>query len=854
MSAEKEDDNSFDLKFLNKKRSKSKAKRKRDNNNIHRKKEIDTLSSNNNFDEKNIDNAEKNIKHFFHFNWDDDNFEKESTQINKYITGPIFWYLINSSYFTENNNEKNVENITKKYLETGSINNNKNETKIEAKTEQINNEKNSLNKSNNIINKIDKNNLDLPKTNKISISEEHFYSIINFLNCSKTRKYFFDVFGHEEAKEYLHLIKKNIIYFIQILNKRNQEKIKKLLQKSKEIQSKYDAKNNKKILKNNIITDNEELDENYLYSKNEKSYNIRNKFWNYLYEKEKDFLMKREGKNYYREIDYKDEEREDNFFIDACNICNVEDLGIYNNLYECTQCGVKVHPLCYRMKSNPDPHKWKCAKCKLFPAKEACSIECILCPVKGGAMQRTKISKDGRFYKEIMKIRKNDEINYFMPEYITTMHNTIQDCPWVHLSCALWNNDVKIDIYDKKKSIKFEENNIIQNYRSYCFICKLNNFGPTIKCKVASCIYRCHPECARINDYYFEMDYCEKAMNFSFYCHEHRPNRFIKYLNKSIKNINDEIFSFSNVLNYVYQLYKRYELKDFIPKKIGELEESDENDDSEEKERRIRNIMNKRSKSRYRLNKKFVKKVKKESSDSEKELYIDLKNNNINNINKIPDKNDININMENIITNNCVSSIKINNNENEKFNQFNLINMNSSNESNNSIKSNNSHNYSNSSENNKLSTKIESLTPTAEDQKEEFAQILIRHLRNYFTKYRIFLIKGDSKYSQPEENEEIDEFLKENLKNVEFDDLKNGKYDIKKMESKKEFNKKYRTIYKSEEEFIYYYKRKLDDNYKETANIGIENIELKKEEIKYDDYKIKKNLVNHEKKYFKFNI
>ena len=836
MSAEKEADNSFDLKFLNKKRSKSKAKRKRDNNNLHRKKEINSLSPIRNFDEKNLDNAEKNIKHFFHFNWDDDNFEKESTQINKYITSPIFWYLINSSYFTENNIEKNVENITKKYLETGSINNNKNETKIEAKNEQINNEKNSLIKSNNIINKFDKNNLDISKNNKISISDEDFYSIINFFNCSKTRKYFFNVFGNEDANEYIHLIKKNIIYFIQILNKRNKEKLKNLLQKSRKIQSDYDAKNNKKLLKSNIISDNDELDENYLYSKNESSYYIRNKFWNYLYEKEKDFLLKREQKNNYQEIENKDEEKDDNFFIDACNICNIEDLGIYNNLYECNQCGIRVHPLCYRMKSNPDPHKWKCAKCKLFSAKDALNIECILCPNKGGAMQRTKISKDSRFYKEIMKIRKQDEINNFYPEYIT-IHNTIQDSPWVHLSCALWNNDVKIDIYDKKKGIKFEENNILQKYSSLCLICRLNNFGPTIKCHVASCHFRCHPECARINDYYFEMEYFEKGMNFTFYCHEHRPNRFIKYLNKSIKNTNEEIFSFSNVLNYVYQLYKKYELREFIPKKIGEIEEIDENDDSEERERRIRNIMNKRSKSRYRLNKKFVKKVKKETSDSEKELYIDLKNNN-NNINNIPERNAINLNMENIITNNCVSSIKINNNENEKFNQFNLINMNSSNESNNSIKSNNSHNYSNSSENNKLSTKIESLAPSAEDQKEEFAKNLIKHLKNYFSEYRIFLIKGDSVYYQPEENEEIDEFLKENLKNVEFEDLENGKYNINRME---ELNKKYKTIYKNEKEFIYYYKRKIDENYKETGNIAIENIVLKKGEIKCDDNKNKKN-------------
>ena len=399
---------------------------------------------------------------------------------------------------------------------------------------------------------------------------------------------------------------------------------------------------------------------------------------------------------------------------------------------------------------------------------------------------------------------------------------------------------MKIDIYDKKKNIKFEENNILQRYKSFCYICKLDNYGPTIKCKIEGCNIFCHPECARIDDYYFEIDYGEKHTSFRFYCHKHRPNRFIKYINRSTKNTNDEIFSFSNALNYVYQLYKNYRGFYFYPRKPSEKEI---NDDRDETEKIFKNIMDRRSKSRNRFNKKFIKKPKREPSYSVKNIVIDLKNNT--NDNKINEQNINNTKEENNNLNNCVSNLKINCNENDKLN--NMLNMNLINETN-SIKSNNSHNYSNSSENNKLSTKYESLTPSPEDQKEEFALNLIKYLRNYFIKYRIFAIKNDNYYRKPEDNEEIEEFLSENLKNLEFEDLKNGKYNINKMELKKESDKKYKTIYKNEEEFEYYYKRKLYDKNKETGNIDVENIEIKKEEIKYEDNKNKSKIGKHIKK------
>ena len=796
MSAEKLTDNFFDMKLLQKKRAKSKKRTNNDDNELHKKKEKENSVNKNNFYEKNIDKAKKAITHFLRFDWDNVAFEKQSMHISKCITSSIFWFLIDSTYFKQDNIENNVNEI---------INN--------LNKDIIDDENYSLTKNNNIIINNDKINKNYSENSNIDksklIDDKDCLDVINLvINKIKDKS-----FEYEKRNIDYPRIKNKIDNYLKRLHSINEKKITKLIKKSNDIQIKYNSKNDTKNIKPEEIED--KLDENYLYQKNPVSNNIRNKFWNYLHKKEKEFLIKREDTNNRQENDKeKDKENEnknevveDNFYIDACNVCNVEDLGIYNNLYECIQCGIRVHQLCYRIKTSPDPQKWKCSKCKSFSSKDANNIECILCPVTGGAMQRTKISKDSNFYKEIMKFRKDDsKNNYNYNQENITIDNEHQDYPWIHLSCALSNSDVKIDIFDKKKHIKFDEKNIIQNYNSKCYICKTNNCGPTKKCKFENCDICCHPECARINDYYFETDNFEKGVPFEFYCHKHRPNRFINYLNKSSSCYNREIFSFCNDLDFVYQLYKKNAHHDFYPEENRDKGQNSDSDDKEKIERR-----NSKSRSRYRVKKTFKQNTKKKSP-SVQEILI----------------NDNYEEENNIITNNGVKNIKTNSNENNS----NIINM--TNETN-SIKSNNSHN---SSENNKLSTKYESLTQSSEDSKYELTMSLVKHLQSFFTQNRLILKKDDGQYSKPT-NEDIEEAMKYNLYNIEFSDIKEGNFDINKLEIKKEFNKTYRNIYKDEEEFKRFYQENLDKILSNSSDAVVENIEIKKEEFYVNEIKKK---------------
>ena len=831
MSADNDANNLFDLKLLNKKRGKTKSKiRKSMSRYISKKEEEDFLQKNIN-EEKNINIAQQNIRHFFHFNWDDDLYEKESVKIGKYITSPIYWFLIDSSYFSEDNLENNLKKITDEYLEISSI--------INGTKEELNKEKNSINKNNNIINNFDKTKLSDNIISKMFFNRS--YSVINYLNYDKKGKYFPSVLGYDAAKENINYIKEEIKYYINFINQRNKDKIKKLQLKAKEILSQYNSKNNYK--KNSIIlNDDNKLDESYLYSKNQESYNIRNKFWNYLYQKEKDYMIKRDERNEQEKDskDNKNEEKEDNFYINCCNICNVEDLGQYNYLYECVQCGIKVHQLCYRIKTNPDPRRWKCSKCKILSCTEANNLQCILCPCRGGAMQRAKISKESPFYKKIISIRSKEENKLSNPLTHSDHHKkseSNQEYPWIHLSCALWNNDVKIDIYDKKKNIKFDEENILKNYNNLCHICKLRNVGPTIKCIYPNCKIYCHPECARSNDYYLEMESTFKIWKFSLYCQYHRPNRFIKYINKMIKASYDEIFYFKDALDYVYNLYKEFKSKEFYPSLSGPKSENDIGlmDDEDESN----NILLKKnlSKRHSKFKRNFSKKRKLHSS-SRHSIYISI-NNKENNYDIKFDKIINNPIEENNLLKNCVSHIKINNEENDKIFPSSVdnsrliinnsqLNMNLTNETN-SIKSNISHNYSNSSDNNKLSTKNESFIPAILDPKDDFAFCLVKYLRNFIIKNRIICKKNNGKYDLPEK-EDLDDGILDIIREFTYEDLKNKEYNLKNMEFKgyDKSNKNYEDIYKDEDEFNSYFEKQIDyfsnkENLKDT--------EIKAEEI-----------------------
>ena len=793
--------NLSDIKLLNKKRKKSKSKRK-SRSCISPKSEDNALNKINISKEKNIDIARKKIQYFFNFKWEDDSFEKETLKIAKFLDACLFWYLINSSYFSESNIDYNVKNIAFKYLEKDNFDNNCENLNI----------------------KVLKNSSKYKKLDKIDLG------IICFLDLDKEGKYFQSVFCQENTELNLNSIKRNLLNYIISINKINEERINKLFQIAKNVEKEYNSKNEiNQFNEENIELKEEETTENFMYSKNKNSYLIRKKFWNYLYLKEKDFLINRDSKNE-ENLDIKcGEEKE--MLLNNCYICNCGDLGQYDIIYECVVCGIKVHQECYGIKPNTEQKNWKCSKCKKMKYREAANLECLLCPCKGGAMKQTKISKESDFYKNLMKFRgkiieeedKKNNIDIIKKDSSNIKH---PDHPWIHLSCVFGNEDVKINMNGKKKNIKFEEINIIKKYKSFCDICKQSNFGPTIKCKIEDCHVNCHPECARMNGCYIEIE----NLNFSFYCHKHRPNRFKKYFNKLAKSYNDEIFFFSDALDCVYKLYNLYKNKEFYP--FINIEQNRQiRGKINEKE-----LKNKKDKIQRRI---YLKSIKKANKISKKKNQIIMKS--MNTVNKNEDaeiKNDYLLLNTNI--NNSYEKKNLKPKFNEKYSSS--YSYNSFHKNKDNIYKINSHrevNFLNTNRNsinfidkNKSLTECENKNITSENKKNEFASHLIKYLRNFFENNRIVCYKKDGIYSlvNKEDNEE---FIEDCLENFTLSDLNEGKYDIN---TKFDFNlfnmdnsQKFETIYRNEEDFRVYFNKKIKD-----ANIIKDTSEKSKENKKFE--------------------
>ena len=77
----------------------------------------------------------------------------------------------------------------------------------------------------------------------------------------------------------------------------------------------------------------------------------------------------------------------------ACDVCS----DATGSLLCCSGCGVKVHPLCYGIKSRK-PSKREVWMCKACESDDADALMCIFCPssTRGGALKPCQTKKNER--------------------------------------------------------------------------------------------------------------------------------------------------------------------------------------------------------------------------------------------------------------------------------------------------------------------------------------------------------------------------------------------------------------------------------------------------------------------------
>ena len=289
-------------------------------------------------------------------------------------------------------------------------------------------------------------------------------------------------------------------------------------------------------------------------------------------------------KNYYRQF-YFDLSKKDKT---KCMICNDGEVDLNQILFKCVSCQILVHQNCYGISQNEqnswvcnlckleeDKKKeikcthWVCDLCKKFPDDEKRKeIKCILCSKNGGAMKQIELPSNSYFAKTLEDCRNNDKKP---PEFNLKIIIPFEDydkmtCElcWVHLNCAIWNKDIEIKNMNEIKKIKcFDQIGFDKFFgKNICNLCK-NNYGFLLKCKEKSCKKYFHIECARINDYFLEVEEENKEIKYYVYCLEHRPNVLNKKKKKFENEIQKEVKEFNNYLFEVFEKLKKKNIKIF---------------------------------------------------------------------------------------------------------------------------------------------------------------------------------------------------------------------------------------------------------------------------------------------------
>jgi hypothetical protein len=244
-----------------------------------------------------------------------------------------------------------------------------------------------------------------------------------------------------------------------------------------------------------------------------------------------------------------------------CFVCNNGHLDDNDIFYECEQCKISVHQNCYGILTN-DSENWICDACKVMSKEEAQNLECVLCPVKGGAMKQINLPFDCEFLKNLKKIRNNEfnlEEHTYNSVCIIPKDNIFEvNRAWVHLSCALWSPDIYFANFAEKTNIKYVDTILYEKFMEECQVCGKRGYGPTIKCNKEDCNFRCHPECARINGYRLEIENLNNnLLNFNLYCYNHQPVKLSKILEKFYKNKEQKVEDFAHYLKRTYRNYER---------------------------------------------------------------------------------------------------------------------------------------------------------------------------------------------------------------------------------------------------------------------------------------------------------
>lgn len=142
---------------------------------------------------------------------------------------------------------------------------------------------------------------------------------------------------------------------------------------------------------------------------------------------------------------------------ELCHVCNGGDSDETNQILFCDVCNVAVHQDCYGVHVVPEG-QWLCSWCirKASRKVESSTSECLLCPIKGGALKPVlEVDSKGNIVKKGMK--------------------------FAHLFCSQWIPETYIGNMEAMEPIRNVEGVREERWRLLCSVCK-DKQGACIQC------------------------------------------------------------------------------------------------------------------------------------------------------------------------------------------------------------------------------------------------------------------------------------------------------------------------------------------------------------------------------------
>lgn len=259
----------------------------------------------------------------------------------------------------------------------------------------------------------------------------------------------------------------------------------------------------------------------------------------------------------------------------VCQVCNSGDYSEKNLIVYCSMCNVSTHQLCYGMQKVPKDD-WLCDLCIKF-GPNGKYLRCWMCNCRGGVLKETSTTVDSDFlkrnplYYDFMQTRTPTEEPYvkdvkqltypvqllydFYKESYKFSDEELKSEPiprkvWVHLSCALWTNDLKVKDTDIKNLNKLPPHRFIK----MCTICN-HSTGFCIGCSYEGCNINFHVECGRRVKLFMEIIGVGDP-RFIMYCPSHTPLMLKIYIHEYERRAREDIYKYHRYLKRFLKINK----------------------------------------------------------------------------------------------------------------------------------------------------------------------------------------------------------------------------------------------------------------------------------------------------------